>query len=42
MIRPDRIGHVAIRVRDLERSRKFYTEVLGLQYAALGGQRIET
>ena len=31
MIRPDRIGHVAIRVRDLERSRKFYTEVLGLQ-----------
>ncbi len=26
MIRPDRIGHVAIRVRDLERSRKFYTE----------------
>ena len=31
MIHPDRIGHVAIRVRDLKRSRKFYTEVLGLQ-----------
>ena len=31
MIRPDRIGHVAIRVRDLKRSREFYTEVLGLQ-----------
>ena len=31
MIRPDRIGHVAIMVRDVERSRKFYTEVVGLQ-----------
>jgi catechol 2,3-dioxygenase len=31
MIRPERIGHVVIKVRDLERSAKFYTEVLGLQ-----------
>lgn len=31
MIVPDRIGHVVIKVRDLERSRKFYTEVLGLK-----------
>lgn len=31
MIRPDRIGHVVIKVRNLERSRKFYTELLGLQ-----------
>ncbi len=31
MIVPDRIGHVVIKVRDLERSRKFYTEVLGLR-----------
>jgi catechol 2,3-dioxygenase len=31
MIRPDRIGHVVIKVHDLERSRKFYTEVMGLQ-----------
>jgi catechol 2,3-dioxygenase len=31
MIRPERIGHVVIKVRDLERSRKFFTEVLGLQ-----------
>ena len=30
MIVPERIGHVVIKVRDLERSRKFYTEVLGL------------
>jgi len=30
MIRPERIAHVVIRVRDLERSRKFYTEVLGM------------
>jgi catechol 2,3-dioxygenase-like lactoylglutathione lyase family enzyme len=30
MIRPERIAHVVIKVRDLERSRKFYTEVLGM------------
>ena len=29
MIGPDRIGHVVIKVRDLARSRKFYTEVMG-------------
>jgi catechol 2,3-dioxygenase len=32
MIRPERIAHVVIKVRDLERSRKFYTEVLGMQF----------
>ena len=31
MIRPERIGHAVIKVRDLDRSRKFYTEVLGMQ-----------
>ncbi len=31
MIVPDRIGHVVIKVRDLERSREFYTQVVGLQ-----------
>jgi catechol 2,3-dioxygenase len=31
MIVPDRIGHVVIKVRDLERSRQFYTSVLGLK-----------
>lgn len=30
MIKPDRIGHVVIKVRDLERSLEFYTRVLGL------------
>lgn len=30
MIRPERIAHVVIKVRDLQRSRKFYTEVLGM------------
>ena len=31
MIHPDRIGHVVIKVRDIERSRKFYRDVMGLQ-----------
>ena len=30
-IKLERIGHCALRVRDVERSKKFYTEVLGLQ-----------
>jgi catechol 2,3-dioxygenase len=30
MIHPDRIGHIVLRVRSLERSRRFYTEVMGL------------
>jgi catechol-2,3-dioxygenase len=31
MVQPTQLGHVNIRVRDLERSEKFYTDVLGLQ-----------
>jgi catechol 2,3-dioxygenase len=31
MIRPERMAHVVITVRDVERSKKFYTEVLGMQ-----------
>ena len=31
MICPDRIAHVVLKVRDVERSKKFYSEVMGLQ-----------
>ena len=31
MIVPDRIGHVVIKVRNLERSREFYSDVMGMQ-----------
>lgn len=31
MIKAERIGHVVLKVRDLQRSRKFYTEVLGME-----------
>lgn len=31
MIHPDRIGHVALQVQDLQRSCAFYRDVLGLQ-----------
>jgi catechol-2,3-dioxygenase len=31
MVKPMQLGHANIRVRDVERSEKFYTEVLGLE-----------
>ena len=34
MIRPQRLGHVVLRVRDLDRSLAFYTRVTGLKIAA--------
>ena len=30
MVKPRRLGHLVIRVRDLDRSEQFYTDVLGL------------
>jgi len=33
MIHPQRIGHVVIKVRDLERSAKFHGVVMGLRCA---------
>ena len=37
MIKPSRLGHVVIRVRDLERSEQFYTQVLGLEVSNRAG-----
>src|SRR5688500_14344213 len=31
MLKPTKLGHIVLRVRDLERSKRFYTEVLGLR-----------
>ena len=31
MVRPKRLGHLVLRVRDLDRSEQFYTDVLGLE-----------
>jgi len=41
MIKPKALGHLVLKVRDLERSEKFYTEVLGLQVTGrLSGQMV--
>ena len=42
MIHPDRIGHIVLKVRSLERSRPFYTEVLGLEVMKELPQRRQT
>ena len=34
MIRPRKVGHVVLRVRDLKRAEQFYTEVLGFEVVA--------
>ena len=31
MLKPTKLGHIVLRVRDLERSKAFYTQVLGLR-----------
>ena len=40
MIKPIRLGHLVIRVRNLERSEEFYTQVLGLEVKGRGGDRM--
>ena len=40
MIRITRLGHIVLRVRDLERSIHFYRDVLGLELVGANGNRI--
>ena len=40
MIKPTRLGHVVLRVRDLKRSEEFYTKFLGLEVKGRGGDQI--
>ena len=40
MIKPTRLGHVVLRVRDLKRSEEFYTKFLGLEVQGRGGDRM--
>ena len=40
MVKPVQLGHVNIRVRDVERSEKFYTEVLGLEVTHRRGDTV--
>ena len=40
MVKPRRLGHLVIRVRDLDRSEGFYTDLLGLQVTARLGDRM--
>ena len=37
MIKPSRLGHVVLRVRDLKRSEEFYTNFMGLEVNDRGG-----
>jgi catechol 2,3-dioxygenase len=40
MLKPTRLAHIVLRVRDLERSKRFYTEVLGLEQTGQIEQRM--
>ena len=37
MIKPSRLGHLVLRVRDLKRSEDFYSRILGLEVKGRGG-----
>lgn len=37
MIKPSRLGHAVLRIRDLQRSEEFYTRFLGLEVKGRGG-----
>ena len=40
MVKPQRLGHVVLRVRDLQRSEEFYTQIVGLEVKGRGGDRM--
>lgn len=40
MIKPSRLGHAVLRVRDLKRSEEFYTQFLGLEVKGRSGDRM--
>ena len=40
MVKPMQLGHANIRVSDVERAEKFYTEVLGLQVTQRRGTTV--
>lgn len=40
MLKPTKLGHIVIKVRDLERSRRFYTDVMGLRQTGVIEQRM--
>ena len=40
MVKPQRLGHVVLRVRDLQRSEEFYTQIVGLEVKGRGGDHM--
>ena len=39
MVKPKQLGHIVLRVRDIERSEQFYSDVLGLHVTNKGPER---
>ncbi len=40
MIKPTRLGHAVLRVRDLKRSEEFYSQFLGLEVKRAGDSMV--